>query len=67
MGEKGGIGLWVTPFSHNRSRHRNNQTIDWEGVKLPSRDYDTIRRGIWESIAIKKTGVPVMNHDGGFH
>ena len=33
---------------------RNNHTIDWEGVKFPSRDCDTIMRGIWESIAIKK-------------
>ena len=25
---------------------RNNHTIDWEEVKFPSRDCDTIRRGI---------------------
>ena len=44
---------------------RNNHTIDWEGVKFPSRDCDTIRRDIWESIAIKKTGAHALNHDGG--
>ena len=31
---------------------RNNHTIDWEGVKFPSRDCDTIRRGMWEAHAM---------------
>ena len=40
---------------------RNNHTIDWEGVKFPSRDSDTTKRGIWVSIAIKKTGTHTIN------
>ena len=44
---------------------RNNHAIDWEGVKFPSRDSDTTKRGIWEAIAIKKTGAHAMNRDGG--
>ena len=35
---------------------KNNQTIDWEGVKFPSRDCDTTKRGIWEAIAIRRAG-----------
>ena len=46
---------------------RNNHTIDWEGVKFPSRDSDTTKRGIWEAIAIKKTGAHAMNRDRGYH
>ena len=40
---------------------RNNHTIDWERVKFPSRDCDTTNRGIWEAIAIKKTGDNAVN------
>ena len=31
---------------------QSNHTIDWEGVKFPSRDADTTRRGVLEAIAI---------------
>ena len=44
---------------------RNNHTIDWEGVKLTSRDSDTTKRGIREAIAIKKIWAHAMNCDGG--
>ena len=46
---------------------KNNHTIDWEGVNLPCRDCDTTKRGIWEAIAIKRTGAHAMNRDGGHH
>ena len=46
---------------------RNNHTMDWEGVKFPSRDSDTTKRGIWKAIAIKKTGAHAMKHDRGPH
>ena len=39
---------------------RNNHTIYWEGVKFHSRDSDTVKRGIWEAIAIKKTRADTM-------
>ena len=46
---------------------RNNHTIDWEGVKFPSRDSDSTKRGIREAIAIKKTGAHAMNCDARRH
>ena len=46
---------------------KNNHTIDWQGVKFLSRDCDTTKRGVWEAIAIKRTGSPTMNCDGGHH
>ena len=46
---------------------RNNHTIDWEEGKFPSRECGTTKRGIWEPIAIKKTGAHTMNHDRGHH
>ena len=44
---------------------KNNHTIDWKGVIFPSRACDIIKRGIWEAIAIKKTGAHAINCDGG--
>ena len=38
---------------------RNNHTIDWEGVKFPSRDSDTTRRGTWEVIAMYRRWGPM--------
>ena len=35
-----------------------NHTTEWEGVKYPSRDSDTTKRGIWDAIDIKKTWGP---------
>ena len=46
---------------------KNNHTIDWEGVKFPSRDCDTTKRGVWEATAIQTTGSHAMNDDGGCH
>ena len=46
---------------------RNDHTIDWEGVKFPSRDSDTTKRDIWEAIVIKKTGAHAINRNGGHH
>ena len=65
MGKKEGLGLGVAPSAITDHVARNNHTIDWEGVRFPSRDNDTTKRGIWEAITIKKTEAQAMNHDGG--
>ena len=44
---------------------RNNYTIDWEGVKFHRRDSDTTKRGIWGTIAIKKTRTTPLTRMGG--
>ena len=42
---------------------KKNHTIDLVGMKYPNRDSDTMMGGIWEAIAIKRTGFHAMNHD----
>ena len=32
----------------------NKHSIDWEGVKFPSRNCDTTTKGVWEAIVIKR-------------
>ena len=42
-------------------------TIDWEGVKFPSRETDWIARGVKEVVEIRKTGAHPINRDGWHH
>ena len=44
-----------------------NHTIDWSGVKLPSKDPDWHTRGIREAIHMCRAGPRAMNRDGGRH
>ena len=39
--------------------------IDWEGVKIPTRDTDWTSRGVKKPIEIRKTGAHSMNRDAG--
>ena len=44
-----------------------NHTIYWEGVKLPAKDLDWMKRGIREAICIMKAGSHTINHSEGCH
>ena len=46
---------------------KENHTIDFEGVKLPTRETDRTAREVRESVKIIKTGSHAMNRDGGHH
>ena len=44
-----------------------NHTIDWEDVKLPSKDPDWSKRSIKEDICIRKAGSHGSNRNNGCH
>ena len=44
-----------------------NHTIDWEGVKLPTRDVDWTARGVKVVLEIGKIGAHTRNRDRGCH
>ena len=45
---------------------KKNHTMDWEGVKFPTRDNDWIARGvIEEAVKIRKPGAHAKNRDWG--
>ena len=44
-----------------------NQTIDWEGVKIPVKDSDWNKSSIRETICIRKAESHVINHDEGHY
>ena len=46
---------------------QSNNTINWEGFKLPMSESHWKIRGIKEVVQIHKTGPHVMNWDGGRH
>ena len=46
---------------------KENHTIDWEGVKFPTRDTDWTARGVKEAVEIRTTGHHTMNRDRGHH
>ena len=44
-----------------------NHIIDWDGVKLPAKDSDWVKRGIREAICIMTAGSHAINHEGCHH
>ena len=44
-----------------------NHTIDWDGVTLPAKEPDWKKRGVKETIFIRKAGTHTINRDGGHH
>ena len=44
---------------------KEKHTIDWEGVKFPTRNACWTARGVKEAVEIRKIGSHVMNRDGG--
>ena len=45
----------------------NNHMIDWEGARLPTKEPDWKKRGVKESIFIRKAGMHAINLDRGCH
>ena len=43
---------------------KENQTIDWEGVKFPNRDTDWMARGVKEAVEIRNAGKATRHEQG---
>ena len=44
-----------------------NNTIDWEGVRLPAKEADWKKRVVKEATFIRKAGMCAINQGGGYH
>ena len=42
-----------------------NNTIDWDGITLPAKDLDWVKRGTREANCMRKAGSHTFNHDEG--